>query len=169
LSESEVKNFCGKLIFILIFRIGKIALQRNLKAAILIFCSTFTELIFAGSDFIFVMHINLLIKKLKNYNLIECLKIKRKIMRRYSCELFCTITYNFGVLVIDLYWILVRVMFYYMKSYHGKNLKNLVVLILKIIIIRFYDISLSLATFVLPVASVFNCQSIHQSGEFIYL
>lgn len=117
----EIRKFYIYTICILIVRAMKIALRGRVRNMLLMAGLIFMELIVTCNDFMFAFYVNSLTNMLKcdNRNVLKCLVFKRMLMKRYSLEILCTNCYNVGLLVMALYWILMRVSFGLLKSYRG--------------------------------------------------
>lgn len=132
-------NFLKRITFVIIVRIIKhlmdiriVNMRHQTQHAI-------AELIYASNDFMFayfveqltehVDHINrkLLVaqtmndvRKVKN-DIFEVLIIKRQILKRYSADLFATISVNFYFFVLSFYWVISRLVFGHLKSLADTN------------------------------------------------
>lgn len=121
------------LLMLLIFaRTTKLYLQHE-SAYLIYHCSTMiSELIFSCNDFLFTFYVDKLsnqsrnlcryLKTMKNCDrkkIAHLQTLTRKIFTntktiesRYSSVLFVTITYNFSLLIINLYWLFMRVAYH---------------------------------------------------------
>lgn len=134
------------LIVLLIFaRVAKLYLQHE-RIYLIYHCSTMiSEIIFSCNDFLFTFYVD----KLSNQsrNLVKCLKTmkycddnkiynlenitkrifinSKSIESRYSSALFVTITYNFTLLIINLYWLFMRVSYNNFVKIGGIFVRNL--------------------------------------------
>lgn len=124
----------------LIFYVFTIAAARLMKCIlcpeinyVLACCAIlFSELIFSCNDFIFVYYVDQLTDHLKMMSMTDGktifitkeirknFKVMRKVHKIFSATLFITISNNFLQLVFSLYWIVVRIIFGYLKESKGK-------------------------------------------------
>ncbi|KAG5673115.1 hypothetical protein PVAND_003189 [Polypedilum vanderplanki] len=95
------------------------------------------ELIYTCNDLMFVYFVELMTENLKFINckiqmirtsrevkiitkeLIEIFWLKRDIEKRYSTEVFYTVTYNFILNIISFYWVLMRIIFNHLNGLLG--------------------------------------------------
>jgi hypothetical protein len=91
--------------------------------------TAFPELIYSSNDLMFVYYVDSLIEYLDFINwkaqmmrtqrdmiiikrrICEVFFYKRKILERYSIDILITVTYNFGLTIIALYWVIMRLIF----------------------------------------------------------
>lgn len=127
-NNCELK-FLLLLMLLILGRGAKIYLQHE-RAYLIYHCSTMiSELIFSCNDFLFTFYVDKLsnqsrtlcryLKTMKNCDrkkIAHLQTITRKIFTntktiesRYSSALFVTITYNFALLIINCYWLFMRV------------------------------------------------------------
>lgn len=80
------------------------------------------------NDFLFAAYVDSLSDKLKfdsNLNeFIKTFKLKRKLVKRYSFEIFCNVTYNFGVMIYSFYWIFMRITYGFLSQFIGEIFCN---------------------------------------------
>lgn len=124
------KRFLCRVLLIVLIRLLKYAWDfRNKFTLVFTSQATVTELIYTSNDFIFIYALESLIEHLKLINndaknarsgndlkflkqeICHVFSMKRKLMKRYGLDIFITVTYNFILLVIALYWTLMRVYF----------------------------------------------------------
>ena len=131
------------MIFILILIIIRIA-KNYLRIAgyVYVLSTMIPEFIYSSSDFYFVYSIDILTNQIKLFNLkllntrnlndkdVKQLKDdiqliyqhSRIIMSRFSLCIFFTITYNFTILIINLYWMFLRISYQTLNKIQGKFL-----------------------------------------------
>jgi len=130
------KYFLIRVLVIILLRITKFAWAYKDKTNI-IFNShtTFPELIYSSNDLMFVYYVELLIEYLDFINhkiqmmrtkndfkiikreIFEVFVLKRKILDRYSIDIFITIVFHFLVLIISFYWVIMRLYFSLLKRF----------------------------------------------------
>lgn len=129
------KNFLIRVLVIILLRFIKFLWGRD-KTNVIFNChTTFTELIYSSNDLMFVYYVELLIEYLDYINhkiqmmrtendmkiisreIINVLNLKRKILDRYSIDIFITIGFHFLVLIISFYWVIMRLIFNLLKRF----------------------------------------------------
>jgi hypothetical protein len=131
------QKFIFRMFLIICVRFLKYCCIANFSSGIYYFQSTFAELIYSSNDLMFVYYVELLIEYLDYINhkvqtmrtqndlkiikmeIFEVFKLKRKILNRYSIDIFITISYNFVLLIISFYWVVMRLIFNYLKTYQS--------------------------------------------------
>lgn len=128
------------MIFVLILIIIRIA-KNYLRIAgfVYVLSTMIPEFIYSSSDFYFVYCIDILTNQIKlfnskllntqniNDNDVKQIKVdikllyqhSRMIMSRFSLCIFFTITYNFTILIINLYWMFLRVSYQTLNKIQG--------------------------------------------------
>lgn len=143
----KIDQFIGITLIILTARAIKIYYcKNNLFDVYQHLSMLFAELTFSCNDLLFATYVNNLAYKLKHDSNFKetmvTLNIKRSLMQRYSCEIFCTVSYNFGIMILNFYWVFMRISFGKLNKLKGENIK-----IISILIILFYFV-LDFITFV---------------------
>lgn len=128
------RNYLLRILFILTVRILKLACSSNIGGYIWMLQTFICELIYSGNDLMFVYYVELMVEFLDYINqkiltmrtyedlkgirrdIIHIFKMKRKIQKRYSVDLFVTITYNFVLNITSFYWILMRAIFHHLEK-----------------------------------------------------
>jgi hypothetical protein len=116
-------EFISKLLVLIVIRVFKLFFA----GAIISLCMMFPELVGSVSDYAFTLYIKLLTIRIKTYSAniktenIEHLKIRKDflafykvaqlITERFRVSLFLNITLNFVVLIINMYWIFIRIVY----------------------------------------------------------
>ena len=141
-SNCELK-FLLLIVLLIIARGAKLYMQRE-RAYLIYHCSMMiSELIFSCNDFLFTFYVDkltnqsrMLCRYLKTMKKCDANKINhlqlitkkifinsKSIESRFSSALFVTITYNFTLLIIDLYWLFMRVSYQKIEKLEGKFLR----------------------------------------------
>lgn len=123
------KNFLYRVFFISFVRTVKFLWSPEEHSAIFNSHTAFPELIYSSNDLMFVYYVDLLIEYLDFINckaqmvrtqkdmviikrrICEIFYLKRKILERYSIDIFITVTYNFILTIISFYWVIMRLIF----------------------------------------------------------
>jgi len=124
---------------IIAVRIAKLLMITGFESRVFIIHLTFAELCCSCNDFLFVYYFDALSERLIKLRvllklhqqtnksretvlkaIVDNFWIKRDILRKYQLELFLNITYNFGQLVIDFYWIVMRITYGYLNTLNRK-------------------------------------------------
>lgn len=139
-SSKSGKTFFLNISIIILVRILKIALTDSFNYGIYMTKVMFSELVFAGSDFLFQfciiemtdylkeVEVKVLAAKSKEefkkleQNIVENFQTKRKLAKCFYLELFITIVYNYIQLIISLYWTFMRIKFNRISRLTGKKL-----------------------------------------------
>ncbi|KAL7017415.1 hypothetical protein ACKWTF_010368 [Chironomus riparius] len=129
------KNFLIRVLVIILIRITKFIWGRSKTSIIFNSHTTFPELIYSSNDLMFVYYVELLIEYLEYINykiqmmrtkndmkiikreIYEVFVLKRKILERYSMDIFITISFHFLVLIISFYWVIMRLLFNLLKRF----------------------------------------------------
>lgn len=131
------------IIFVIILIIIRIA-KNYLRIAgyVYVLSTMIPEFIYSSSDFYFVYCIDILTNQIKLFNskLLSTNNVNeqdvkqigvdikllyqhsRMIMSRFSLCIFFTITYNFTILIINLYWMFLRISYHSLNKIQGKFL-----------------------------------------------
>lgn len=143
--KQRIFKKCSSKFFINVFlliitRIIKIALVKSYFGMVYTLSTMIPEIVFASNDFYFAFNINLLSGRIDVLNnkllcadkydinlVIEVQKISlqiynqsKRLMERYSSCLMFSLTQYFVVLIIDFYWVFIRISFGVFASYKGK-------------------------------------------------
>lgn len=130
----------NNLILLIVTRIVKIILVKSYFGMVYTLATMIPEIMFASNDFYFAFNINLLSCRINFLNnkllstktldtklVLEVRKISLKIynhskvlMERYSSCLMFSLTQYFVILIINFYWIFIRISFGFASSYKGK-------------------------------------------------
>lgn len=133
-------KFLKNVFLLIVTRIIKIVLVKSYFGMVYTLSTMIPEIIFASNDFYFAFNINLLSGRidvlnnklicLKTFDInlvVEVQKISLKIynqskslMERYSSCLMFSLTQYFVILIIDFYWVFIRISFGVFGSYKGK-------------------------------------------------
>lgn len=134
------KVFFLNISIIILVRILKIASTDSFSSRIYMTKIMFSELVFAGSDFLFQFCIIEMTESLKEIkvkvlaakskqefrelkrNILENFLTKRNLAKYFCVELFLTIMYNYIQLIISLYWTFMRLKFKRLGRLTGKKL-----------------------------------------------
>lgn len=101
-----------------------------------------TTIINATSDFIFVYQILCLRDHLKfirqskcdvRFEILNVVEIKRLILHRFSINLMMSVSIDFFLIIVSLYWIFVRIVFHFLNAYQGKTNKKFQLMLLTLI------------------------------------
>lgn len=134
------RKFLKNVFLLVVTRIVKIILVKSYFGMVYTLATMIPEIIFASNDFYFAFNINLLSGRIDVLNnkllcpktldinlVIEVQKISLKIynqskslMERYSSCLMFSLTQYFVILIIDFYWVFIRISFGVFASYKGK-------------------------------------------------
>lgn len=89
-----------------------------------------TTIVNASSDFIFIYQILCLRDHLKfirqtkcdvRFEILNVVDIKRLILHRFSINLMMSVSTDFFLIIVSLYWIFVRIVFHFLNAYQGKT------------------------------------------------
>ncbi|CAG9809597.1 unnamed protein product [Chironomus riparius] len=129
------KKFLIRMSFIIIVRIIKYGMASNQSNVIFHSQTAFPELIYSSNDLMFVYYVELLIEYLNYINhkiqmirtqndmkivkreIFEVFVLKAKILDRYSIDIFITIFFHFLLTIISFYWVIMRLIFNYLKYF----------------------------------------------------
>jgi len=130
------KKFLLRMSFIILVRSVKYSMSTNKGNRIFHSQTTFPELIYSSNDLMFVYYVELLIEYLDYINqkvqmmrtqndlkiikkeLFEVFVLKEKILDRYSIDIFITIFFHFLLTIISFYWVIMRLIFNYLKHFY---------------------------------------------------
>lgn len=130
------KSFLKRISFIILIRIAKHFFIISYDSIVFYSQTTFAELIYSSNDLMFVYYVELLIEyldfikhkvemirtkndfKIIKMELLEVFKLKRKILDRYSIDIFITIFYHFILMIISFYWVIMRLIFNHLKKFY---------------------------------------------------
>jgi len=136
-NENCETKFVYRMCLIIFVRVSKYCFSFHWSSGIFYFQTTFAELIYSSNDLMFVYYVELMIeyldfinhkvKLMKTQNdlkiikqeIFEIFKLKRKILDRYSIDIFITISYNFILSIISFYWVVMRLIFNHLKKFHS--------------------------------------------------
>lgn len=128
-------NFLLKVLFIISLRIIKLIWARDKNNTVFNSQGVFTELTYCSNDLMFVYHVDILIEHLEKvdqqikvlrtrrnmkiikHEICKVFLIKRDILQRYSIDIFTTILFNFVLLIICFYWLIMRVIFNHLQTF----------------------------------------------------
>lgn len=134
LNENSQKRLKIQMGFIVLTRIARFTLYFP-NYFLYTFAVASAELVLSTSDFIIVLILENLIENqnllklqmsngvnLKNFDkkIYQMIRIERKIIKRFSHELFITISYNYFMLIVCLYWSFIRITRGKLSNRHGK-------------------------------------------------
>lgn len=136
LNESSQKRLKIRMGFIVLTRIVRFALYFP-NYFLYTYVVASAELVLSTSDFIIVLILENLIEKqkllkfqishahrvnVKNFDkkIYQMIRMERKIIKRFSHELLITISYNYFMLIVCLYWSFVRITRGKLRNRHGK-------------------------------------------------
>ena len=123
------KNFLIRVFFIIFVRGTKYLWVPDEHSGIFNSHTAFPELICSSNDLMFIYYVELLIEYLEFINckaqmmrtqkdmiiikrrMCEIFSLKRKILERYSIDILITVSYNFVLTIISLYWVIMRLIF----------------------------------------------------------
>jgi len=123
------RNFLFRILLFVFVRIIRFLWVMHHVSLVFNSQSTFPELIYCSNDLMFVYYVELLIeyldyinhkvKMMKTQNdlkiikreILEVFVLKRKILERYSIDIFITIFFHFLQSIISLYWTIMRLIF----------------------------------------------------------
>lgn len=129
MKKNQKKFFVYVLVCTLIF-ITKTVLGTSTVAVIYNFSHFVTTVINASSDFIFVYQISCLKDHIKFIRQTKCdvreeifkiVDIQRLIQYRFSINLMLSISTDFFLIIVSLFWIFVRIVFHFLKTHEGKS------------------------------------------------
>ena len=127
--EKCEKGFLIRVTIIILIRIAKFSWGHNKNNAIFNSHTAFPELIYSSNDLMFVYYVELLIEYLDHINhkiqmirtqndlkiikgeILEAFQLKRKILERYSVDIFITIVFHFLLMIVAFYWMIMRAIF----------------------------------------------------------
>lgn len=129
------RNFLFRVLVIILIRIVKyIWGYKSRYATVFTSQTNFSELTYSANDLMFVYHLEALtrylelvdesatmarshadVKQIKQ-EICEIFIMKKKLMNRYGLDIFITTVYNFVLLIISMYWVLMRVYFNLLKT-----------------------------------------------------
>lgn len=130
------KKFLLRMSFVILVRIVKYGMTSSTGNMIFHTQTAYPELIYSSNDLMFAYYVELLIEYLDHINqkipmmrtkndfkiikkeIFEVFVIKAKILQRYSIDIFITIFFHFLLTIISFYWVIMRLIFNYLKYYH---------------------------------------------------
>jgi hypothetical protein len=121
------QKFILRLFVAISMRIPKILKGKLLSEKLQSFGFGLSEFTISFNDYLFASYVESLCCELKasksHKSVLKILKLKRSLQRRYSFELMCTISYNFGSMILNFYWVVVRVTYRLLTKPKGNFIK----------------------------------------------
>lgn len=128
-NSKHEKLFLLRIFYIFFIRCIKFVFSKKLDKFNM--QTLFPELIYSSNDLMFIYYLEILTENLENIKrkikmmksnelrrkICEILKIKRKIISRYSIDIFITFVYHFNLSIISFYWILMRLVFNHLYKF----------------------------------------------------
>lgn len=131
------KRFLWRVLLIIVVRIVKFSMGQKRSYLFYNTRVTIFEIINTSNDLMFVYYVEMLseyleyidlkIQMMRSHgsffqiqrDLINVFWLKRDVEKRYSMDLFLTISYNFILNIISFYWVMARIIFNHLKTFSG--------------------------------------------------